>query len=221
MQEGDGLERVRRALRPDEVRRLRALAAEWEGRAARAGGAALPVGAVVVGVLWLATLLASDAPWPVVTGFWLLVGGALVVWVRRDLVREAAGVGEAAMAVRAAAEGGEVEDIRIRATALVELEEVEDEGACWGFQIGERRMVFVCGQEFYATSDFPSLDFSLVHALGADGRPVAAWLDVHGPRTNPDVTVPAGRKVTLVLPGHLEVREASVASVETDLGPAR
>jgi hypothetical protein len=148
------------------------------------------------------------------------VGAVIVGWVRRDLRRELAGVAEAAAGVRAALERDEVEEIRVRSTALVELEEVEDEGACWGFQVGERRMLFVCGQEFYATDEFPALDFALVHPLGPEGRPVDWWVEPFGPRAEPDVVVPASRKWDLDVPEHLEEREASAETVEEDLARA-
>ena len=36
-------------------------------------------------LLWLWTILASDAPWLIVTLFWFVVGGAIAIWVRRDM----------------------------------------------------------------------------------------------------------------------------------------
>jgi hypothetical protein len=42
----------------------------------------------VVSILWLMTVLASDAPWLVITLFWIVVGSALALWMRRDFARE-------------------------------------------------------------------------------------------------------------------------------------
>lgn len=215
------LSRIVRPLSDAERERLERDAGTFERQAARARRAALPVGAAVVGILWVATLLASDAPWPVITGFWLIVGTLLVWWVGRGFSAEGADIGGVAAALRDAGERGEAEEVRIRATALVELEEVEDEGACWGFQVGERRMVFLCGQEFYATRSFPSLDVTLVHPLSSKGHPVDVWIEPDGPRATPDRTIPANRKWELNVPGHLDVVEAAARTLEEDLGPAR
>ncbi len=214
------LSRVVRPLSEAERAGLLREAEALERQGARARRAAVPTGAVVIGILWVATLLASDAPWPVITGFWVVVGSLLVWWVGRGLAAEGSAIGGAAAALRDALARGEAEEVRIRATELVELEEVEDEGACWGFQVGERRMVFVCGQEFYATSAFPSLDVTLVQPLSAQGVPVDVWIETHGPRATPDLTIPANRKWELEVPGHLDVVEAAVETLEEDLGPA-
>jgi hypothetical protein len=215
------LSRFVRPLSEAERQRLDRNARALERQAARARRAALPTGAAVVGILWVATLVASDAPWPVITGFWLIVGTLLVWWVGRSFAAEGADIGGIAAALRDARENGEAEEVRIRATALVELEEVEDEGACWGFQVGERRMVFLCGQEFYATGAFPSLDMTLVHPLSSKSRPVDVWIKTNGPKATPDRTIPADRKWTLEVPGHLDEVEAVVGTLEEDLGSGR
>ena len=39
----------------------------------------------MIGVLWLATMLASDAPWMVITGFWAVAWIGLTLWGMKDL----------------------------------------------------------------------------------------------------------------------------------------
>jgi hypothetical protein len=212
--------RTVRSLTDAERMRLQRNAGAFERQAARAGRAALRVGGVLVAILWVATLLASDAPWLVITGFWVVVGSAVIWWAHRGLAAEGGDLGRMAGALRSALERSEAEEVRIRATALVELEEVEDEGACWAFQVGERQMVFVCGQQFYATASFPSLDVSLIHPLAADGTPVDEWIEVHGTRAEPDRKIPRERKWELEVPEHLEVVDAAPETLEEDLGPA-
>ena len=36
-------------------------------------------------MLWLWTVLASDASWLIITAFWLVVGGTIALGVRRDI----------------------------------------------------------------------------------------------------------------------------------------
>jgi hypothetical protein len=62
----------------------------------------------------------------------------------------------------------------IRASAVVEVEEVEDEGACFIFQIAPDEMVILEGQDFYESPRFPNDDFSLVELLDEEGAVAAA-----------------------------------------------
>jgi hypothetical protein len=44
----------------------------------------------------------------------------------------------------------------VRAIAFAELEEIEDEGACYAFELEGERIVFITGQEFYEAPAFPA-----------------------------------------------------------------
>src|SRR5262245_63856810 len=82
-------EPTRRPLTATERRLIRARIRSFAARRDRAASVALPVTAAIVLVLWLLTTLASDAPWAIVTGFWLVVGLVLGVWVRHDMAKPA------------------------------------------------------------------------------------------------------------------------------------
>lgn len=209
-------ERIRRPLRPAEARLLRARAARLARDQRRAKLSVVPLGLGAAAVLWALTMLASDAPWPVITIFWAAIGIALTLWLRRDLSK--ADLTTAIQALRSALRRNEVEEHRIQATAFAEFEEVEDEGACYAFQIDDERVVFICGQEFYPGAKFPSLDFSLVEPLAENGQPVHVWVEKRGSKAAPLRTIPARKKWELEIPDHLELRKASIATIETDLG---
>ncbi|HET9196538.1 MAG TPA: hypothetical protein VFO21_26870 [Vicinamibacterales bacterium] len=161
--------------------------------------------------LWLLTLLASDAPWMVVTAFWLVTGGAIAVWVGRDMRQHASQFSGMAAGLRSAltANAAEVHDVRAR--AFVEFEEEEDEGACYAFEIEGPRLVFVSGQEFYSSARFPSLDFSLVYVLDEAGRTVDMLIDKRGARAKPAFTIPAVEHRER--PEHLEVRAGTIETL--------
>src|SRR5689334_23185629 len=76
---------LRRPLTAAEQRLLRTRIRELQARSRRARRISLPLVGAVVFVFLVWTLLASDAPRLVIMGFWLLVGGAIALWVRRDL----------------------------------------------------------------------------------------------------------------------------------------
>ncbi len=74
---------------------------------------------------------------------------------------------------------------RIQSNAVVEFEEQEDEGACYAFQLNEGRIVFLSGQEFYASARFPNSDFSVVEIHHSDGTLVERFIEKNGTRLKP------------------------------------
>lgn len=210
-------ERHRRPLRAAEARLLRARLARVGRDSRRAARAVVVAGVGVTAILWALTMLASDAPWPVITVFWVAVGGGLVLWLRRDVAK--ADLKAVASALESAIRRHEVDEYRIQSSGYVELEEVEDEGACFAFQVGDDQVVFVCGQEFYPDARFPSLDFSLVEPLTESGMPIGGWIEKRGAKAEPLRAIPAHEKLELDIPQHLEVRRASIATLEADLAP--
>jgi hypothetical protein len=208
------LESRRRPLTEGERRVLRARIQNLRGQSDRARTRWIPIGAAVIGLLWLLTILASDVPWTVVTAFWIVVGGGIALWVRRDMRMHARQFDDMAAGLRSALAANVAEVFDVRARAFVEFEEVEDEGACYAFEIDGPRLVFVTGQEFYAAARFPSLDFSLVYLCDEAGRRVDMLIDKRGPKAAPTQTIPAARAQETRRPEHLEVRAGSVETLE-------
>jgi len=207
----------RRPLTEAERRLLRSKI-QGSRRRQRDGAKRIPLATFgTVLALWLATLLASDAPWLVITVFWLIVGAGLVLWLRRDQRKEDRDARQWAQGLESALRRNEADVFDIRASAFVELEEFEDEGACYAFQLDDRQVAFVSGQEFYEAARFPSLDFALVYALDEEGRPADMLIEKRGAKAAPLRTMPFAVKHTLELPEHLEVVEASLDDLEAGL----
>jgi hypothetical protein len=196
----------RRPLTTAERRLLHRKIGSLRSRSRRTSRAYLPVAAGIVLVLWAWTLLASDAPPVVVTAFWLLAGGLLGLWVRRDMRRDARRMRAMAGSLESALRRNEADVYDIRAHAFVEFEEIEDEGACYAFALEGERLVFISGQEFYPEARFPSLDFSLVYVLDRKGRAVDMVIEKRGGKARPVRTIPGFVKPNLDLPDHLAVR---------------
>lgn len=178
---------------------------------------AVPITAGIVFVLWLWTMLASDAPWTVVTAFWGVVAVGLAVWTRRDLAADGTSFEQLASNLESALRRDAVDVYDVRAQAFVEFEEIEDEGACYAFDLGDGRLVFVSGQHVYEAARFPSLDFSFVHVLDEQDRVVDVLIDKRGDKARPVRTVPATVKRTLQIPDDFEVRAGNLDSVEAIL----
>jgi hypothetical protein len=207
------LESHRRPLTDQERRTLRAKIRSLQARGARARTGWIPIAAVVIIVLWLLTILASDAPWMIITVFWLVIGGLIALWVARDMRKHASQFGDMAAGLQSALVANAADVYDVRARAFVEFEEEEDEGACYGFEIDGPRLVFISGQEFYPGARFPSLDFSLVYIVDEAGRTVDMLFDKRGARAKPARTIPARDR--LARPEHLEVRKGGIETLRT------
>jgi hypothetical protein len=212
----DTLEPRIRPLTDADRARLRRLVGELRARRHTARRGTWIVLAAVLLVLWLLTLLAADAPAAWITLFWLAAGAVLALWLGRDLRRETAHVPAVTASIESALERGEAASYDIVACAYVEFEEFEDEGACWAFDLGDGRVVFVIGQEYYREDRFPSHDFSIVEPLDERGRPAHEWIEKRGEAVAPVRVIPADVKWELAdgIPGHLGVIRAELDRLE-------
>ncbi|MGI9037736.1 MAG: hypothetical protein ACR2GQ_02635 [Gemmatimonadota bacterium] len=204
---------TRRPLTDPERERLRFQLEDLRGRARRGRSASWGVVSGAVLILYLLTLLVSEAAPLWITLFWLAFGVGLFFWVRRDFRRDAGWMQVMAASVESALRRGEADAIDVDAVAYAEFEEYEDEGACWAFDLGDGRLLFVRGQEYYRDDDFPSLEFSIVAALDESGAVALEWVESHAPPSPPAVVVPAETKWEMAerLPGNLEVVRGTLA----------
>ena len=92
--------------------------------------------------------------------------------------------------------------------------EIEDEGACYAFELDVGRIAFIQGQEFYESARFPSLDFSLAYVLDEADQSVDTLIDKRGAKAAPARRIPAAVKQRLDVPDHLEVRKGRIADLE-------
>jgi hypothetical protein len=174
------------------------------------------VGIIIFGGLWGLTVLATVADkrgpsWYVSGLVWLGIGIPIslssYVGVRRGVV-EAIRRFESALRQNSACE------VRIQSDAMVEFEEREDEGACYAFQLDNRRVVFVVGQQFHRSARFPSNNFSMVDLGAEDEAIVAGFVRTHGVRIEPVRRIPATTKATLKIPEHLRVIQGELSQIE-------
>lgn len=205
--------------RPLTAAERRALRGRMDGygrHEARAGRAAGGAAALVIGALWLLTMAVTDEPWLLVTVVWLVTGIVVYLWVRRDLRREVAHLPALRASLGSALERNEARVLDVQARAYAEFEEFEDEGACFAFQLDGDRLLFLSGQEFYPTTRFPSLDFSIVCPLDQHGREVELWIEKRGDAARPERVVPASVKWELAeaIPDSMAVIQGTVDRLE-------
>jgi hypothetical protein len=176
----------------------------------KAGAASVAVCAVLA----VLTLVFSDAPRVVIVGFWLVLAILFTVWIgvpgRADIRRQHA-------LLTAALQHDRGRVFRVQSHRVVEFEEIEDEGACFAFNIDEGRVLFVLGQEFYADDEFPNTDFSLVTVLGPGNVITDEILTKSGTKLEPERRIARDVKDRLTIPDHLEIVEAELAAIESTL----
>jgi len=108
----------------------------------------------------------------------------------------------------------EIHVTHIQSHSMVEFEEEEDEGACYAFQLDGRRIVIVCGQDYYPSAKFPNSDFSLIEIRAVDGTPLEGWIEKRGKKLTPVRKISAKTKRNLALPSHLEVMAGHLDRLE-------
>jgi hypothetical protein len=213
------LQASRRSLTEAEKRVLRAKISSLRARGRRVFIRSIVIAGIVIVALWLCTMLASDVRWPFVTAFWLVVGGGITLWVRRDARAHESQLQHMSRGLESALRRNAADVYDLRARSFAEVEEFEDEGACYAFELDGNRLVFVIGQQFYPSARFPSLDFSLVYVLDERDQTIDMLMNKRGPKAAPARRIPASIKDTFELPEHLEVRTGTIDGLEGVLRP--
>jgi hypothetical protein len=78
---------------------------------------------------------------------------------------------------------------------MVELQEGEDEGACYAFQLDDDQILFISGQDYYSSSQFPNSDFSLNQILDDQGRLLEELISKQGEKLQPVHQISAHVKI--------------------------
>lgn len=209
------LQPTRRPLTAGETRLLRARISSLRDRGQRVASAGLWIGIGAIAILCALTLLASDAPPLVITGFWLVAGIVIILWTRRDLDADRRAMASNAAGLQSALSRNLALVYDIRSTGFVEFEEMEDEGACYAFQLKDTdKLVFISGQEFYDEARFPSLDFALVFPLDESDRRVDMLIDKRGAKASPVRRIPAAVKANLTIPEDLQLVQGDLSNIE-------
>ncbi|MFT3916257.1 MAG: hypothetical protein QM704_19920 [Anaeromyxobacteraceae bacterium] len=207
--------RTERPLTEAEQRRLRRQLAR-KSRRSLASPRPWIASLVVFGVLWAATVLATGRVlWPTV--LWGAAALLMPLWMDRDERLEA-------RARRRRLEGAlaanRAEEHRVTATAAVLLEEVEDLGEAWAFQVEPDRLLLL-GPRQALPRGFPSDDFSYTKCRDAEGAVVEEWFTLRGEPLAPARRIPAAVQPGLAFPGELELLEGRLDRLEDLLRPAR
>jgi hypothetical protein len=159
----------------------------------------LAFGLVVFGSLWIWTLIAAHDRWYIVTAIWLAIGSFIGAWVYSS---EKPKEERRPRSYEEVLSRNEARVTRIRADEMVELEEVEGEGAWYTFQLNDSKMMFVSGAYDNPSARFPNSDFSLIEIYGEDGLLTAGFIEKNGEKLKPKRRVPAKVTSKMRFPAH-------------------
>jgi len=167
--------------------------------------------ALISGLLAVLTLAVSRVDWRVVATFWALFGVFVGLWTylgERRRVTRVLRVFDGALARNMA------RVIPIQSSAVVEIEEQDDEGATYAFQFAEAEIVFVRGGEFHRSARFPNSDFDIVELLGHTDFVVGTLLRKRGDKLAPVRKISPTSAKALGRPRHLQVIKGSLNDLE-------
>lgn len=210
------LEVTSRPLKDAEKRLLRSAISNRRERLRRLPIRMVTFSLVVFGILWGLTIFATIADkkgpsWLVSGLIWGAICFPLSVWsylsARKPVI-------QALRRFESALQSDTAVETRIRSREMVEFEELEDEGACYAFQVDQGRIVFVTGQEFYASQRFPTSDFSIIDIRTQGGSLVEQFVEKREARLEPLRKIPAHVKYTLKIPENLRLIQGNLADLE-------
>lgn len=95
--------------------------------------------------------------------------------------------------------GTAVEEI-VKSDRMMEVKELEDEGACFLFEVEDKKLLLLFGQEYYPGTKFPSTDFSLIQILDSKKNPVEFFIEKRGEKLKPYRTIPAKDGLKQIIP---------------------
>lgn len=144
-------------------------------------------------------LLANTPPWLNIMVFF---AGALGIWLAMEIMqlKERQRSHCASKKLEQGLRCSRVQVQCITSTRLIEIEEIEDEGACWYFEVSQDHLLELVGQDFYETDDFPSTCFEIIEVLNEDNDCIDWRLNPLGKKLKPTLLITAKDKLKPYLP---------------------
>lgn len=168
----------------------------------------------ISGVLWVATVLGSKLVfWPTV--LWLSVAILIPLWIGWEEHRKTRAHRRR---IESALEANRVEEVRVATTEAVALDEVEDLGEAWAFQVEPDQILFF-GPRQDLPRGFPSTEFSYAEFRDGEGEVVDVQFTFRGEKLAPVRRIPAEAQGGLDLSRDLEILPGRLDRLENLLRP--
>jgi hypothetical protein len=205
------MQTLERALLKSERRWLRVAAERQRAARRKLALRTLIACLVVFGPLAAVTLAVSKVDWRLVVAIWAAVGLSIYLWV---YVQERWRMSRSVQSFVSALGNDTARVTQIQSNAVVEIEEWDDEGAAYAFQLPERKIVFIDGEAFRASSRFPNSDFDVVELLGGSDGVAGIFLKARRETLSPLRKLSLIKQKDLRWPKHLQVIDGSLDELE-------
>ena len=128
------------------------------------------------------------------------VGTFLFISVSRSILRQDKHNRAMVCSINEALQNGTVVEEIVKSERMIEVQELEDEGACYLFEVEGKKLLLLFGQEYYPDTKFPSTDFSLIQILDSKKKPVESFVEKRGEKLKPYRTIPAKDRLKRIIP---------------------
>ena len=128
------------------------------------------------------------------------VGTILFVSVFRSIIRQDKHNRAMIRAVNDALQNGTAVEETIKSDRMIEIQELEDEGACYLFEVEDKKLLLLFGQEYYPGPKFPVTDFSLIQIQDSKKNPIEFFIEKRGEKLKPYRTIPAKDRLKQMIP---------------------
>ena len=128
------------------------------------------------------------------------VGTILFVSVFRSIIRQDKHNRAMIRALNDALQNGTAVEETIKSDRMIEIQELEDEGACYLFEVEDKKLLLLFGQEYYPGPKFPVTDFSLIQIQDSKKNPIEFFIEKRGEKLKPYRTIPAKDRLKQMIP---------------------
>lgn len=128
------------------------------------------------------------------------VGTFLFASVSRSILRQDKHNRAMIYAINDALQNGTAVAETVKSDRMIEIQELEDEGACYLFEVEGKKLLLLFGQEYYPGPKFPSTDFSLIQILDSKKNPIQFFIEKRGEKLKPYKTIPAKNRLKQMIP---------------------
>jgi hypothetical protein len=165
---------------------------------------------IIFGVTALLTYLTEGRNLRFILLFWSVIGALIAV---PAFIQERRKVSQRLKAYDFALAANKAEELRVQSAKMWEFEEQDDEGACYAFELTSGGVVFVVGQDFYASARFPNTDFSIVEIRDPEGRILEMLIEKRGEKLAPEKRVLAREKEHIQMPDFGSIFDGTLEEV--------
>lgn len=159
---------------------------------------------------------ASDNPMP--TWFYFIIFfGAGTIWAVSFSFyekRKSQEIKDQYLAIIDAINNGKAIAKRIKSNKVIELEEYEDEGASYFFEVNSGKLFYLSGQDYYSTPKFPNTDFSIIGLIDSAGNLVDSIIEKNGKKLEPYKTISAKQKLSMYTPPNESIIDCNAEEIE-------